>query len=588
MKLKLNDVKKKIDAWHQKGISREDTVELVKSLFTDGNSNSAAFEYVDFKYEFKAPAEASQNGYVIWDEKGKPKLNLAQLVADLLADYHFATLRDNEEILLYRDGVWKREAEVFIKQECHRRVDTTSTELLSRYKIGEVIAHIQWNTYCDRKIFNNDKWVINLNNGLFDIKSGELRPHTHEFLSTIRIPIEYSPDADCPAIKKFLSEVLKPEDIPIFEEFAGYCLIPDYTIQIVPLFVGEGGEGKSTTLGLLEAFIGKENCSHIPWHELERSRFAKSVLVGKLVNTFADLPSQSISETGTLKMLTGGDSMEAEKKFKDHVTFTNVARLIFSTNKPPKVSDDSYAFWRRWMIINFPKRFAGEANEDKDLKEKLTTAAELSGFLNIALVGLERLMKNRCYSYTKSVEEVTDTYIRASDPVYAFLADSYEGNSTGWISKSELYQEYKEYCESKNIPLKKDNAFGRSLKNQEYFRIDGQRRSVGGVQVTGWSGIKKISTVSKDSKENPLLIINENKNSCNSNSIGENPANPTNLTNPTPAVCESDEIHFEDFVDIKSFHSKPCPICEGNDFYPLPDGSRVCNRCYPKPKGWNN
>ena len=81
------------------------------------------------------------------------------------------------------------------------------------------------------------------------------------------------------------------------------------------------------------------------------NRFALSALEGKLVNIFADLPSQSLNMTTSFKMLTGGDAIGAERKFKDQYSFTNFARLIFSTNKPPKVyDDDRYAFWRRWLI----------------------------------------------------------------------------------------------------------------------------------------------------------------------------------------------------------------------------------------------
>lgn len=62
----------------------------------------------------------------------------------------------------------------------------------------------------------------------------------------------------------------------------------------------------------------------------------------------------------------------------------------------------------------------------------------------------------------------------------------------------------------------------------------------------------------------------------------------TELTKLTISEDAEGMVYFEDTVDIKAFYGKPCPVCGGNDFYPLPDGSRVCNRCHPKPRGRNN
>src|SRR5208283_2759033 len=95
------------------------------------------------------------------------------------------------------------------------------------------------------------------------------------------------------------------------------------------------------------------------------------------------------------KMLTGGDSIGTEKKFKDEYSFVNYAKLIFSANKPPKVTDeDSYAFWRRWILIEFPNQF-GDDKKDPEILNKLTAEAELSGLLNWALEGLARLRQQK-------------------------------------------------------------------------------------------------------------------------------------------------------------------------------------------------
>src|SRR5207302_7003645 len=107
---------------------------------------------------------------------------------------------------------------------------------------------------------------------------------------------------------------------------------------------------------------------------------------------YADLPDNILKSAGTFKMLTGGDSIMAERKFGHPFLFKNYAKLMFSCNKVPEVQEDSDAFFRRWIIITFPNKFEG-ANDDRDMLSKLTTPEELSGIFNWALKGLKRLQQ---------------------------------------------------------------------------------------------------------------------------------------------------------------------------------------------------
>ncbi|GAI90145.1 unnamed protein product, partial [marine sediment metagenome] len=168
-------------------------------------------ELVALATEAEIEPAVRRRGYIWEDKDGKPiKFDLEQLVSDLLREYYFATLVDTHEVLIYRNGVWGSRGQEFIERECQRRIP--DSELLTKYKVNEVIAHIQRSTYCDRSLFNSEKWVLNLENGLLDVQTKELKPHTAKFLCTIRIPVTYDPQADCPRIKQFFKEVLRPED----------------------------------------------------------------------------------------------------------------------------------------------------------------------------------------------------------------------------------------------------------------------------------------------------------------------------------------------------------------------------------------
>ena len=453
--------------------------------------------------------EAEPWGYILLDNKGKQSLDVEALINDLLADFHFTTMQDNDEILIYRGGFYQPQGKRFIKAESQRRVGVST--LLTEHKVSEIIGHITRSTYVDRSEFNADNFTINLKNGLLDTLTRELRPHTPDYLSTLRIPVTYDDNADCPAIRQFLTDVHRQEDIATIGEIAGNCLTTDNSMQKAVFMVGDGDNGKSTELSLLKALIGPDNCSNVAWHALELNRFAMSALEGKLTNIFADLPSKSLNLTSSFKMLTGGDTIGTEKKFRDYYSFVNHAKLIFSANKPPKVTDeDSYAFWRRWIIIDFPNQIAPD-KKDPHIIDKLTTLEELSGFLNMALDGLDRLRANGQFSYSKSVEDTTEYYLRVSDPVYAFLQDCTEQSPVDYITKDDLYDAFVSYCTDGKLPVIKPNSFGRSLQNQITYKIKATRPDLDGKRVQVWQGIKFSVKDVKDVSVVPLTSLSQGK-----------------------------------------------------------------------------
>jgi len=129
-------------------------------------------------------------------------------------------------------------------------------------------------------------YVRNTTNGVLDLKTQELKPHTHEYLSLTQLPEEYNPEAKCPNIDKFLSEVIRPEDIKYILQLIGYCLLNDCRYQVsVMLYGSDGANGKGTLLDLVTTFLGADNCSHRSLQSIDNNRFAVADLFGKMAHT---------------------------------------------------------------------------------------------------------------------------------------------------------------------------------------------------------------------------------------------------------------------------------------------------------------
>jgi len=401
-----------------------------------------------------AEHEATEFPEKYFDEgKFVPKL----LAEELMQEYRFITMKDTDVIYVFNDGFYQPHGEILIKQQCKARLGRE----YRKNKAEEVIEYIKVSTYVNRR--EEPPNLIPLANGILDINTMELKPYNPDFMFFNKIPVNYDPNADCPKIKQFLSEITATEDdVQILLEVIGFCLYRDYIIAKALMLVGGGSNGKSTFLNLVKTFLGKENVSGRSLQDLEENRFAKADLHHKLANIYADLPDKALWRSGTFKMLTGRDLIVAERKFQNSFTFENYAKLLFSANKVPEAYDDTDAFFRRWLIIVFPKQFINE-NADPYILQKLTTPEELSGLLNLVLSALKRLLEKGQFSFSKTTEEIREDYIRKSSPIAAFVMDCLEVDSDAFIVKKELYNAFSEYCRQRSLPAVTQDTFFKNL-----------------------------------------------------------------------------------------------------------------------------
>lgn len=245
----------------------------------------------------------------------------------------------------------------------------------------------------------------------------------------------------------------------------------------------------SVYLSIVKHFLGEENVCSKSLQDLEYNRFAKGDLYQKYANIYPDLSSQGMSSSGIFKFLTGGDMVSAEHKHQDSFNFTNFAKLLFSCNQMPIVNDDTGAYYRRWIIINFPNKFS-EDKADKTLTEKLTTETELSGLLNEIMPILKELTTTWQMNYGLSEEEIREQYIRLSDSVGAFFMDCCEISSDGFIPKEDLYNSYADYCRKRNTVCIDKGVFSKNLS--KYAKIEEYRPEIDGRRVNCWRGIRVI------------------------------------------------------------------------------------------------
>ena len=333
--------------------------------------------------------------------------------------------------------------------------------------------------------------TLNLKNGLLDIATRELKPHSTKFLSTVQLPVAYEPEARCPATEKFVQETF-PEDAVkagVAWQIVAWLMLAQTSIQKALLLQGEGANGKSTWLRALIAFLGRHNVSTLSLHKLEGDRFATSRLWGKLANICSDLPSAELAGSSVFKALTGGDSISAEYKFKESFDLVPFARLVFSANHLPRSADASHAFFRRWLVIPFNQTFEGEKEiNSNELDARLADPTELSGVLNKALEALPNVRANGI-TETQTMKAAWHEFRQTTDPKGVwFDKDTIEGTDQVVI-KDDLWLAFQRDCERRGRPCGTKQGFGRTLKQLRPNVEEAQRTGENGKVRWVWKGI---------------------------------------------------------------------------------------------------
>ena len=386
-----------------------------------------------------------------------------------------ALIWHNEELYYYKKGVYVPGGKRRLEGQIQRILGKES----NKQRKAEVIDWIE-TTVREKEIkVNPDLEIINLKNGLYNLRNGEFVEHSPLYYSTIQIPVSYNPEAKCPKIMEFFKSVVTEESIPFVLEWFGYSLLRDYKISKALMLHGTGGNGKSIFIQVYNAFLGNKNVSAVDLHSLETNRFAPSRLIGKLANSFADIDSAYLETSRMIKSLTGNDDVIAEFKGRDVFEFKSFAKLVFSANKLPSFKDNSEGLFDRWIILPFPNRFRGSKNQNLNLLDSILTGEELSGLLNYAIEALTLLLDRGYFTISEPMQAEIDKWKNQTDNVKIFIDEHCIIDDTKATEKKALYNRYKSWCiDSEYKPLKLTNFYDR-MTVHGYEPKQGNSKSLG-------------------------------------------------------------------------------------------------------------
>lgn len=425
------------------------------------------------------------------------------LAAQVIAKHiHFVSYVDGEKKLLYydpSDGTWKPGAEELITKVAREAFRNK----MSRYMREEIVADLQDTNYVFADEPDRPGEVLNLMNGVLEIASGKLMPHSPDFHFRNVLPVRYNPRAVATGILRFLEEATEDDlnkALRILEGYA-YCLMPGYPIQKIITLLGNGNNGKSIALGILTSFLGKKNIATIPLQELSGNRFARKNLRHTMANVSGDVNGGFLQDTSIIKQLTGGDYTDGETKFQqERAIWKNDSKLLYAFNQLPVSRDMSKAFYRRFELIQMLMDFTGR--EDKNLLSKLTTGEELSGLLNLLTkVFIPALTLKEEFHDPMTVEEIRLVYNLSANPALAFIQEHVRADPEGQIVAMELYNHMVNWCKERGVSPPKPESFGYTLIQQSGIFVQNKRVQENNVRTQYYVGIRYVEELDLEIEE---------------------------------------------------------------------------------------
>jgi putative DNA primase/helicase len=343
----------------------------------------------------------------------------------------------------YEGGIHQSVDELEVKQGISEVVEAAKVEGVkpTASVISSVLELSRIKTFVPAERWDADPDILVCQNGALYIPTGELRNHSKEYYATSAVPYAYDPDAKAPVWEMYLKGTI-PEAADFLQEFAGYSVTADTSLETAVWLSGPRGSGKSTGLMGLQTMLGAR-AGILGLADIERNRFALANLPGKTLVLATEQPASFIRSTDVLNAIISGEPIQVERKYKDAYEITPHAKVAWAMNDLPRVSETTNGIFRRVKVIEFPTI----PEEDRDPEIKNLIANEGAGILNWALEGLARLRRRGHFKVPESVRIATREFQESNDVVGLFVEEKCIRDPEGREQPSELYKEYKFWCE---------------------------------------------------------------------------------------------------------------------------------------------
>lgn len=305
---------------------------------------------------------------------------------------------------------------------------------------------------CYASDFDKDNWLINCSNGTVDLRTGNLKEHSPDDMITQITAVNYDTEAKCPRFDLFLNQIMNGNDVLIryVIRLLGMCLCGSINEQVLPIFYGSGGNGKSVLLDTLCGLMGDYAGEAAPDLLIQKRNQEHATEVADLLKKRLVIASETeedaVLKVSLVKRLTGNAKLKARFMRQDFFEFERTHKMILVTNNKPAISENTDAIWRRLKLIPFAVTIP-EIKQDKSLLIKLQSewpgifAKLVRGCLDWQQFGLAE---------PEEIENSTFEYRQEQNPLGDFIEGRCKLDSFGVVPVSELKENYENWLKEQH------------------------------------------------------------------------------------------------------------------------------------------
>lgn len=434
-----------------------------------------------------------------------PRLQTDLGNADRMVDLHQDRLRfigEADRWVEYIDGAWRtmyKDRGTFFAQEMIRNLVDREAGFYSDVpeeegKPSDREKFIKWAVSCqsDTRInacirqakarpqlaakiedFDSDPDVLNVANGVVDLRTGELVPHSPDRLMMLQSPVAYDMDAPCPKWEKFLDRVQPDPEVQAYLQRAlGYSLTGSMAEQALFIHHGSGANGKSVFL-VVAALLAGDYGQTVPRETLlsrnnGQTEHPTSVarMRGKRFLQASETAAGRRLDEETVKGLTGGEQQSARYMGKDFFDFTPTGKIHLITNHLPRLTD-AESIWRRLHLVKWGVRIP-EEEKNPDMLRPTYWADESAGLLAWAVRGAVQWYQEGLI-VPESMKRALMDYRTDQDILGEFIEDKLIDEPLMFTPTQEIWNSYSAWCFNHGIKaVMNAHDLGRALKERGF------------------------------------------------------------------------------------------------------------------------
>ena len=352
-----------------------------------------------------------------------------------------AHVRDRQRDALTIADLDRRDRTIKHLLALERRGALDSMLILARAQSPIADAGEQW---------DSDPWLLGVENGMVDLRTGELRDGKPEDKVTMSTAVPYDPDARCPRWEQTISDVFDGdlELVEFVQRALGYSVTGITAEQVLFICYGIGANGKGTILNtilrVLNDYSYNMPFSTIELHQRSSIPNDLAALISRRLIIASETNDATRLNEARVKALTGCDPITARFLHGEFFTFDPVAKFWLAVNHKPTVRDDSYGFWRRIRLIPFTRIFP------VDMTLAGTLAGEAPGILRWLVEGCLAWQRDGLCAPAK-VAEATEAYRTDSDPLNDFLREACDLDPEAECRAADLYRAYGAWADQQGL-----------------------------------------------------------------------------------------------------------------------------------------